>query len=108
MLISFTRHAREDRLNARLLSLVTEDETIKAVKESESVISACAEYAYITIKKFSHRIYIKEETNGIVTDETPKGDLIIAKVKKVSDNQALIITVMLRKSTSQSTRYLNH
>ena len=104
MLITFSKHALNDRLNARLMALVTKQEVLSAIMSAESVIQSCREYAYISVKKFEKCIYLDD----IVTADNPKGDEIIVKVAKVNRNQVNVITVILRKSTSKSDRYLNH
>jgi hypothetical protein len=93
----FTRHATE-RITDRLNGIVTTSEISNAIarfplKSGEN---------YVDVKTLAKRIYLGDPS----LPETPKGDKIVAKV--IVDNRgATIITVMLRKSTSQSARYIN-
>ena len=102
MLIQFTNHAKNDRLNKRLLDLVTIKEVIEAVKSHEEDFINCREYFFVEVKRFNNRIYL----DNIVTDDTPKGDVIVVKVCKINWNVAQIRTVMLRKSSSISAEYI--
>jgi len=100
VLIQFSQHAKEDRVYKRLAGHVTSKEIVDAIRANESTIN---QIAFIPVKKFPQRIYLDE----FITDDTPKGDLIVCKVKRLDWNTVLIITVMLRKSTSQSESYRN-
>lgn len=103
MLITFSDHAKNDRLNKRLLELVTIREVVKAIQSAFSDGLEFREYAFVDVKKFNERIYLDK----VVTADTPKGDLITCKIIKLDWNQVLVKTVMLRKSTSQSEAYIN-
>lgn len=95
--MQYTYHAT-DRINNRLGGLVTADEVTEAVSRA----SLKPGDNYVDVKHFSKRIYLGDPCDP----DTPKGDKITAKV--ISDNHgAKVITVMLRKSTSQSERYNN-
>lgn len=91
----FTHHAA-DLINNRLGGLVT------AAEVNAAINNTCLKFGenYVDVKRFAKRIYLGEPTDP----DTPKGDKITVKV--ILDNRgATIITVMLRKSTSQSARY---
>ncbi len=90
-----TRHATE-RLNDRLRDLVTAAEVLSAV----AAATLRNGENYVDVKYFSKRIYLGDPSHP----DTPKGDKITAKVV-VDFRGATVITVMLRKSTSQSSRY---
>ncbi|HEY6018671.1 MAG TPA: hypothetical protein VIY48_01920 [Candidatus Paceibacterota bacterium] len=93
MNIDFTYHARNERINGRLAGLVTESEVVRAIEANPN-------REYIDVKYFDHRIYLGEPSDP----DTPKGDKITACVKW-NGNKCKVITVMLRKSTSESERY---
>jgi hypothetical protein len=104
MIIRFSQHAKEERLNERLAEVVGIDDVISAIEANEKTLESIKEYGYILVKRFDKRIYLDK----VVTSDTPKGDIIICKVRKIGWNEFLVITVMLRKSTSKSDVYKNH
>lgn len=94
--VHLTRHAT-DRLTDRLPDLVTVAEVVAAVNDR----SLPEGRAYVTVK---HIEYVEVRDPDVHPDGVARGDSIVAVVDSEGSDRK-VVTVMLRKSWSQSAEY---
>lgn len=93
--MTYTYHARE-RLQNRLKCIVSPEDISRAVQEHIIPMGRC----YLIVKRIQ---YTEIMDASVKPDGIARGDLIVAVIDHDRDIQ--ITTIILRKSTSQSSTY---
>lgn len=95
-----TKHAVE-RVTGRLASLTSYGEVVQTVDKFACKMRPGMNY--VLVRALPHRVEIYDP--DVVPDGIAKGDWVVAVVDATSEHR--VVTVMLRKSTSQSDHVKN-